>query len=604
MKKAIAFLLAFAMVLSLTLLCPIRSSFAEGTPADEADPVQEISDAFTKLYNSSSYHYDLDLTLKIGIGLSMSGQKMSVPMDILLKFAMDQQMDPLLMQGQLDLKMTTMGQSQKQNAQFFAEKSGSMITSYISTDNGVTWQASRADNIQINPADTVGMVITNTKDIQKTGTEMINDREAAVYVGKLDGQYIQELMAVLNTSSAGSSLNTVFGADTDLNNLGDIGITVYIDTESKLPVRFTMDMTDVLKDIMGTALQSLMNMEGLEDMEIDVSITNAVGDCYLSQFDSIPPIEIPEKAKAAAADLPAPNPELAMGTGSEMGIYYSYGTVLANLFADTNPELLNVKAVSSGGSVVNLRGLASGEYALAIVQSDIMAYGYKGIRLFTEADAMPNVRILAALYAEPIQIVTTDPNIKTVADLRGKKVSIGDSGSIVNQYAMDVLTAYGLDPKMDIEPYYASFGASGEGLKTGVIDASFVCASAPTNAVAALNADKPIYLVSIDDEHFDKIVADCPFYAKYIIGKDVYNTPEDYQTITIKAVLAADASLSDEVAYALVSALFENADKIAAAHAKGTELDLVFASEYVGVPFHPGAAKYYAEKGIEVKVDE
>ena len=128
MKKAIAFLLAFAMVLSLTLLCPIRSSFAEGTPADEADPVQEISDAFTKLYNSSSYHYDLDLTLKIGIGLSMSGQKMSVPMDILLKFAMDQQMDPLLMQGQLDLKMTTMGLSQKQNAQFFAEKSGSMIT--------------------------------------------------------------------------------------------------------------------------------------------------------------------------------------------------------------------------------------------------------------------------------------------------------------------------------------------------------------------------------------------------------------------------------------------------------------------------------------------
>ena len=200
---------------------------------------------------------------------------------------------------------------------------------------------------------------------------------------------------------------------------------------------------------------------------------------------------------------------------------------------------------------------------------------------------------------EQVQIVTTNASIKSVADLEGKKVSIGAVGSGVYFNATDVLEAYGLSEEK-ISPVYQSFGDSADSLKDGKIDAAFLTAGAPTTSVVDLGTAKPVYLVSIDDEHIEKLLADCPFYAKLIIGKDVYGTPEDCQTVTVKATLVADASVSDEVAYAIVKTIFENKEEITAAHAKGAELDLTFATDGMAIPFHPGAAKYFAENGITV----
>ena len=291
---------------------------------------------------------------------------------------------------------------------------------------------------------------------------------------------------------------------------------------------------------------------------------------------------------------------LTMGTGGESGTYFAVGGVLANVLNEKNPDLMNVNVVSTGGSKDNLENMLIGIYHLATVQSDVMTYGYEGVRSFAASGAVPNVRVLAGLYAETIQIVTTNPDIKTVADLKGKKVCVGyqNSGTYFN--ATDVFNAYGLDIEKDITPIFQSFAASTESLKDGKIDAAFLTAGAPTTSVVDLGTAKPVYLVSIDDEHIEKLLADCPFYAKLIIGKDVYGTPEDCQTVTVKATLVADASVSDDVAYAIVKTIFENKEEITAAHAKGAELDLTFATEGMAVPFHPGAAKYYAEQGITV----
>ena len=200
-----------------------------------------------------------------------------------------------------------------------------------------------------------------------------------------------------------------------------------------------------------------------------------------------------------------------------------------------------------------------------------------------------------------MQIVTTNPDIKTVADLKGKAVCVGDQNSGTYFNAKDVFDAYGLDIEKDIQPIFQSFAASTESLKDGKIDAAFLTAGAPTTSVVDLGTAKSVYLVSIDDEHMAKLLEACPFYAKYTIGKDVYKTPEDCQTVTVKATLVADASVSDDVAYAIVKTIFENKDEITAAHAKGAELDLTFATDGMAIPFHPGAAKYFAEKGITVK---
>ncbi|MBQ3387410.1 MAG: TAXI family TRAP transporter solute-binding subunit, partial [Eggerthellaceae bacterium] len=225
---------------------------------------------------------------------------------------------------------------------------------------------------------------------------------------------------------------------------------------------------------------------------------------------------------------------------------------------------------------------------------------YNGTRSFEQTGAVPNVRILAGLYAETVQIVTTNPDIKTVADLKGKAVCVGDQNSGTYFNAKDVFDAYGMDIENDIKPIFQSFAASTESLKDGKIDAAFLCAGAPTTSVVDLGTAKTVYLVSIDDEHMAKLLEACPFYAKYTIGKDVYKTPEDCQTVTVKATLVADASVSEEAAYAIVKTIFENKEEITAAHAKGAELDLTFATDGMAIPFHPGAAKYFAENGITV----
>ncbi|MBR0356485.1 MAG: TAXI family TRAP transporter solute-binding subunit [Clostridia bacterium] len=298
--------------------------------------------------------------------------------------------------------------------------------------------------------------------------------------------------------------------------------------------------------------------------------------------------------------LAASKEQLTMGTGGEAGTYFAVGGVLANVLNEKNPDLMSVNVVSTGGSADNLQNMAFGIYQLATVQSDVMTYAYNGTRSFEQTGAVPNVRILAGLYAETVQIVTTNPDIKTVADLKGKAVCVGDQNSGTYFNAKDVFDAYGMDIENDIKPIFQSFAASTESLKDGKIDAAFLTAGAPTTSVVDLGTAKTVYLVSIDDEHMDKLLEACPFYAKYTIGKDVYKTPEDCQTVTVKATLVADASVSEEAAYAIVKTIFENKEEITAAHAKGAELDLTFATDGMAIPFHPGAAKYFAENGITV----
>ena len=300
--------------------------------------------------------------------------------------------------------------------------------------------------------------------------------------------------------------------------------------------------------------------------------------------------------------LAASKEQLTMGTGGEAGTYFAVGGVLANVLNEKNPDIMSVNVVSTGGSADNLQNMAFGIYQLATVQSDVMTYAYNGTRSFEQTGAVPNVRILAGLYAETVQIVTTNPDIKTVADLKGKAVCVGDQNSGTYFNAKDVFDAYGMDIESDIKPIFQSFAASTESLKDGKIDAAFLTAGAPTTSVVDLGTAKSVYLVSIDDEHMAKLLEACPFYAKYTIGKDVYKTPEDCQTVTVKATLVADAAVSDEVAYAIVKTIFENKEEITAAHAKGAELDLVFATDGMAIPFHPGAAKYFAENGITVDV--
>ena len=266
--------------------------------------------------------------------------------------------------------------------------------------------------------------------------------------------------------------------------------------------------------------------------------------------------------------------KLTFTTGGEAGTYFGFGGVLAQKVSEVTST--NVTAITSGGSKANIDALDMGDAQLGFSQSDVLSYAYAGVRSFEDLGAITNFSIVAPLYMEQVQIVTMNPEIKSVADLAGKSVSIGAAGSGVYFNAIDVLGAYGLT-EADIAPTYQSFADSAEALQDGQIDAAFIVAGAPA------------------------LIAESPFYAKAVIPAATYNMPEDATTVAVSAVVIAADDVADADVYNFLYGVFENLDAIAQVHDKANELSLEFASSFAGVPYHSGAVQYFADKGITVE---
>ena len=304
-----------------------------------------------------------------------------------------------------------------------------------------------------------------------------------------------------------------------------------------------------------------------------------------------------DAAQEEVQDTAASGKELKFTTGGSSGTYYGFGSVLAGQISGATGS--KITAVEGAGSQGNIELMDMGGAELGFVQSDVMAYAYDGTNLFADFGAIDCFSTVAALYMEQVQIVTCDPSIKTVADLAGKNVSIGASGSGVYYNAIDILGVYGLTEE-DINPTYQGFGDSAEALKDGKIDAAFVVAGAPTTAITELASGKDVYLVSLDAEHIAALLEVSPYYSESVISADTYGLDADVTTVAVGAVVIARDDVSEGDVYNFVSGIYENVDAITSAHAKGAELSLDFAASVTSVPYHPGAAKYFAEKGLTV----
>ena len=302
-------------------------------------------------------------------------------------------------------------------------------------------------------------------------------------------------------------------------------------------------------------------------------------------------------APAASSSSAAAGTSLTFTTGGETGTYYGYGSVLAQYISNNTD--LTVTAVTGNGSQANVEDMNAGSYQLGFCQSDVMSYAYSGTNLFSESGAVDCFSVAAALYMEQVQIVTMNPDIKTVADLRGKTVSIGALGSGVYYNAIDVLGVYGMTEE-DINPVYQGFGDSAESLKDGKIDAAFIVSGAPTTAITDLSTSGKVYIVSIEDSYIEKLIELSPYYSVATITADTYGMDADATTVAIAAVVLVRNDVGEQAVYDFVSTIFENKEAITEQHGKGAELDLDFASSITDVPYHSGAAKYFAEKGIEV----
>ena len=283
-----------------------------------------------------------------------------------------------------------------------------------------------------------------------------------------------------------------------------------------------------------------------------------------------------------------------VGTGGSTGTYYGFCNVISSLLKEKTGANLMIQ--SSGASKANILDIDDGIVDMAIVQNDVMDYAYNGTSLFSDVGAIGSFSTLGAAYAEVCQIVAkADSGIKTVADLKGKKVSVGDSGSGVEFNAQQILGAYDITFE-DIDKQNLSFQASADALKDGKIDAFFCTAGAPTVAITDLATTTGIVLVEIDADHLAKLQADYGFYAAYTVPAGTYTGIDaDATTVAVKATFIVSNDLEEETVYQLTKAIYENKDEYS--HEKASEMSLEYAVSSISVPFHPGAERYFKEVG-------
>ena len=286
------------------------------------------------------------------------------------------------------------------------------------------------------------------------------------------------------------------------------------------------------------------------------------------------------------------NKAYTLASGGTGGTYYAACVGLAGVY-DTETNLkINVDV--TGASKANIQLVTGGQADFAIVQNDVMQYAYTGTDLFSDGEPITNFRTVAAVYAEVCQIVA-DTKIESIADLKGKVVSIGAAGSGVEFNALQILEAYGLT-RDDIVPINADFNGSATKFKDGEIDAFFVVAGAPTTAITDLSVNREFKLLEIDDEHYDALSAKYGFYSKYPIVAGTYSNTEDVQTVAVKATFICRDDIPEDVVYEFTKALFEKKDQLIVAHNKFENIDLAYAKNDIGdVPFHAGALRYYNE---------
>ena len=291
-----------------------------------------------------------------------------------------------------------------------------------------------------------------------------------------------------------------------------------------------------------------------------------------------------------------------VATGPTTGVYYPLGGGLADVLTKFIPNL-NATAGTTDGSMANLLLINQGKADIAFSMADASWDAYKGQQKFQ--DKPVNVRALMVLYPNRMHIVTVEgTGINKVSDLKGKRVSTGAPNSATQIMAYRVLEAYGIDPEKDIIRERLDPGKSSDAIKDKKLDAYFWVGGIPTPAVTDLGATPGLKLKLID--HADATEAMVkkygPLYVKDVIPAKSYpgqDTPN--QIATVWNVLVADAKLSDQLAYDIVKTIFEHKQDLIRVHAEAKSFEYKYQTNGAAViPYHPGAKKYFAEKGVKL----
>jgi TRAP transporter TAXI family solute receptor len=290
-----------------------------------------------------------------------------------------------------------------------------------------------------------------------------------------------------------------------------------------------------------------------------------------------------------------------ISTGPTTGVTYAMGGGMADILTKHVPNL-NATAGTTDGSMANLLLIKQGKADLGLCMGDATWDAYKGQNKFQGKQV--DVRALMVLYPNRMHVVTIEgTGINKMADLKGKRVSTGAPNSATQIMAHRVMEAYGINPEKDIIHERLDPGKSAEAIKDRKLDAFFWVGGVPSAAVTDLAATPGIKLKLIDNaEATDAMVSKYgPIYAKFSIAAKSYpgqETPN--QIVSVWNVMVADAKLPNQVAYDIVKTIFEHKQEMIRAHAESRNFELEYQTPSRAViPFHPGAKKYFDEKGVK-----
>lgn len=309
-------------------------------------------------------------------------------------------------------------------------------------------------------------------------------------------------------------------------------------------------------------------------------------------------------AASAAGAARAQQQFFRIGTGGTGGTYFPVGGMIANAISEasgTGVKGLVATAVASNGSLANINAIGAGQFEAGLTQADVAYWAWSGTGLFEGRPKVDSIRFVANLYPESVQIVAKrGSGIRSVADLKGKRVSLDEPGSGTLIDARIVLAAYGLTDR-DLKPEYLKMGPAADRMRDGALDAFFTVGGWPTGAIAELASSQGgIDLLPVDGEAAQRLLKQYSFFSADVIPADAYKGSAETKTIAVGAQLVTSAKLPDALVHDITKALWNDATRkmLDAGHAKGKLIRKETAIDGAGIPLHPGAERFYREAGL------
>jgi TRAP transporter TAXI family solute receptor len=290
--------------------------------------------------------------------------------------------------------------------------------------------------------------------------------------------------------------------------------------------------------------------------------------------------------------------QLSIATGGTGGVYFPIGGGIAELI---NGHVEGYEAVAevTGASVENLGLISRGDSDFALALADTVYQGFNGTGAF-DGRALPELRALASIYPNAIQIVAlADSGVTSLADLRGKRVSVGAPGSGTEVNAQTILEANGITYD-DIDEQRLNFNETADALRDGDIDAGFWSVGPPTSSILNLATTSDIVIIPLTEEEVQNAIGVEPVFAAYTLGEGLYDGVGAVPTISIPNVLVVNAAMDEELAYQITRNMFEHVDELIAVHPAANDTTVEFSLNSTPIPLHPGAIRYYEEAGATV----